>query len=432
MSYAAVRVEGLSKQYTVGARSEEYGTLRDAISGLFRRPFRTDPAEREKRQFLALRDVSFDVPAGEILGIVGRNGAGKSTLLKVLSRITEPTKGRVRIRGRVSSLLEVGSGFHAELTGRENLYLNGSILGMSRREIESKFDEIVAFAEVEKFIDTPVKRYSSGMYLRLAFAVAAHLEPEILIVDEVLAVGDSSFQSKCIGKMGQVANSGRTVLFVSHNMPAVRALCNRCLWLKQGQLMLDDTPERVIHEHLQEDTTEGAAIDLRSHSGRARQSEMPMMQHLTILNSERMPTGTIVTGEALTFQVTLDLPRPLRHPRGAIWLTNDTGVELFTLDSNLQRIPLDELSGQAVFECHVSEMPLVPGRYTIGLSFGDTVRMYDHIERALSFEVVAGDYFGVGRMPPRRNSVFLMRSEWSGQILGESPTSFDLKAASRS
>lgn len=425
MSYSALVVENITKQYTVGARGEEYHTLRDAISGLFKRPWRPSADAQEKSQFFALRDVSFEVPAGQILGIVGRNGAGKSTLLKILSRITEPTQGRVRIRGRVSSLLEVGSGFHAELTGRENLYLNGSILGMSRREIERKFDEIVAFAEVEKFIDTPVKRYSSGMYLRLAFAVAAHLEPEILIVDEVLAVGDSSFQSKCIGKMGQVANSGRTVLFVSHNMPAVQALCNRCLWLNQGHLLLDDAPDRVINEYLKDNTTEGATLDLQVHPGRARNAEV-MMRHLSILNGERLPSGSIITGEAVTFRVELDLPRVIRHPRGALWLTNESGVELFTLDSNLQLDPLEELRGRAAFECHVPEMPLAPGRYTVNMSFGDTVRMYDQIERVISFDVVPGDFFGVGRMPPRRNSVFLMRSHWTGRMLDELPVSFDL------
>ena len=239
-----IRVEGLGKKYVISHQQEgrgRYQSLRDTLTNGLRaavrrlvRPFaRTERPGKE--EFWALKDVSFEVKRGEVVGIIGRNGAGKSTLLKILSRITEPTTGRVTLHGRVASLLEVGTGFHPELTGRENIYLNGAILGMSRAEIKKKFDEIVAFAEVEKFLDTPVKRYSSGMYMRLAFAVAAHLEPEILVVDEVLAVGDAEFQKKCLGKMGEVAKGGRTVLFVSHNMGAVQALCNRALLMRLGR-----------------------------------------------------------------------------------------------------------------------------------------------------------------------------------------------------
>src|SRR5687767_1731426 len=235
--HTMVSVEGVGKQYRLQHQrgSEPYRTLRDSIADAAAAPFKWLNGSRQAvttpDDFWALRDVSFDVSGGEVVGIIGRNGAGKSTLLKILSRITEPTAGRIETRGRVASLLEVGTGFHSELTGRENIYLNGAILGMSRREIDRKFDEIVAFAEVERFIDTPVKRYSSGMHMRLAFSVAAHLEPEILMVDEVLAVGDAAFQKKCLGKMGEVAGEGRTVLFVSHNMPAVSTLCSRALWL---------------------------------------------------------------------------------------------------------------------------------------------------------------------------------------------------------
>ena len=252
MSELAVRVEGLGKEYRLGGPRERYSTLRDQVQkwsslrGLLRRAKRAE----HRPLFWALKDVSFEIERGEVVGIIGRNGAGKSTLLKILSRITEPTEGEVDIIGRVGSLLEVGTGFHPELTGRENVYLNGAILGMRRADIARKFDEIVSFAEVETFIDTPVKHYSSGMYMRLAFAVAAHLEPEILIVDEVLSVGDAAFQKRCLGKMGEVSKSGRTVLFVSHNMIAVQSLCSRVVWLREGQLIGDGPSNKVVRKYL--------------------------------------------------------------------------------------------------------------------------------------------------------------------------------------
>jgi lipopolysaccharide transport system ATP-binding protein len=246
-----ISVHNLSKQYRIGVR-ETYGTLRDALVGAVRAPFsRLSANGRAAPETIwALRDVNFEVAPGEVVGIIGRNGAGKSTLLKILSRITEPTTGRVELFGRVGSLLEVGTGFHPELTGRENVFLNGAILGMGRSEIEQKFDEIVSFAEIERFLDTPVKRYSSGMYTRLAFAVAAHLEPEILVVDEVLAVGDVQFQRKCLGKMDEVAREGRTVLFVSHNMTAIQSLCRRAILLESGQKVADGEAGEVVSKYL--------------------------------------------------------------------------------------------------------------------------------------------------------------------------------------
>ena len=265
-----IRVEGLSKRYTLGAASNErYTALRDVVAQGARRLMRTGrraaetDASSSSTDFWALKDVSFEVRRGEVVGIIGRNGAGKSTLLKILSRITEPTTGKITLKGRVASLLEVGTGFHPELTGRENIFLNGAILGMSRVEIKAKFDEIVAFAEVERFLDTPVKRYSSGMYVRLAFAVAAHLEPEILIVDEVLAVGDAQFQKKCLGKMQEVSKQGRTVLFVSHNMGTVANLCGRVVWLEQGRVRDIGPPNPQIARYTSESVVmSSASLDL--------------------------------------------------------------------------------------------------------------------------------------------------------------------------
>jgi lipopolysaccharide transport system ATP-binding protein len=249
-----IRVEHLSKKYRIGARDNGYRTFREAVVVTVAAPFhrlrRTEITPVPAETIWALKDVSFEVRQGEVVGIIGRNGAGKSTLLKILSRITEPTEGKVELRGRVASLLEVGTGFHPELTGRENLYLNGAILGMKKAEIKRKFDEIVAFAEVEKFIDTPVKHYSSGMYVRLAFAVAAHLESEILIVDEVLAVGDAAFQRKCLGKMGEIGRAGRTVLLVSHNMASIVELCDYAIWIDNAQIRVVTDPEKAVQSYL--------------------------------------------------------------------------------------------------------------------------------------------------------------------------------------
>jgi len=263
-----IKVENLSKQYRIGARKESYATLRDTIAGAVRAPLNAlgRNGRSGKNTIWALKDVSFEVVPGEVVGIIGRNGAGKSTLLKILSQITEPTTGQVEVYGRIASLLEVGTGFHPELSGRENIFLNGAILGMRRAEIARKFDEIVAFAETEKFIDTPVKRYSSGMLVRLAFAVAAHLEPEILLVDEVLAVGDVSFQKKCLGKMNDVASKGRTVLFVSHNTAAVQKLCQRAVWLESGSVKEDAATSAVLENYLHE-MQDNFGSDLASRNG---------------------------------------------------------------------------------------------------------------------------------------------------------------------
>ena len=301
----AIEVRGIGKQYRLGAtrgdRQYSYKSLRDILTALPRRLFRKSE-NKQPPMFWALKDIAFDVPAGEVVGLIGRNGAGKSTLLKVLSRVTDPTEGRILLHGRVGSLLEVGTGFHPELTGRENIFMNGAILGMRRAEITRQFDAIVAFAEVEKFIDTAVKHYSSGMYLRLAFAVAAHLEPEILLVDEVLAVGDAAFQKKCLGKMGDVARQGRTIIFVSHNMTALRSLCTRAVWLNEGRVTEDGPSALVVDHYLQKNAASN--LESRWDDPDTAPGDHRARLHLARVNvkSERTDQITVDTPIELEFQ----------------------------------------------------------------------------------------------------------------------------------
>jgi len=318
MSDIAIRVENLGKRYRIGQRRERYGTLRDTLMQALRAPLRAwrDRGHRKgKAEIWALQDVSFDVQRGEVLAVVGRNGAGKSTLLKILSRVARPTVGRAWIHGRVGSLLEVGTGFHPELTGRENIYLNGAILGMTKTEIDRKFDEIVAFAELEKFLDTPVKHYSSGMYMRLAFAVAAHLEPDILLVDEVLAVGDAAFQKKCLGKMGEVAKEGRTVLFVSHNMATIQRLCHSALLLDSGRMTACGTVSDVIQLYLKEGATpvqrwERSVLptsDIYFQRIYLTDDTGEMLDHVTTASQLRIVMEYVVQRRCRNLQVSVDL-----------------------------------------------------------------------------------------------------------------------------
>jgi lipopolysaccharide transport system ATP-binding protein len=303
----AISVQGLSKRYRIGQYQTAYGTLRDALSGGVRRAVRREHHD-EEREMWALRDVTFDVPDGEVLGIVGRNGAGKSTLLKVLTRIVSPTEGRAEIRGRVGSLLEVGTGFHPELTGRENVFLNGSILGMRQREIVSKFDEIVDFAGVGQFLDTPVKRYSSGMSVRLAFAVAAHLEPEILLVDEVLAVGDAEFQRRCLGRMEDLSESGRTVVFVSHQMQAVAQLCDRAIWLDHGRVVREGPASGVVAEYLQAGYGAGSRREWTDRSN-APGNDLVRLRSVRVVQAGE-ERGAVDVREPVGIEIRIDVLRP--------------------------------------------------------------------------------------------------------------------------
>jgi lipopolysaccharide transport system ATP-binding protein len=390
------KVEGLSKQYQIGSHEAAYLTLRESLMQVFK----PGGHQRAPKEFIwALRDVSFDAVPGDVIGVIGRNGAGKSTLLKVLSRITEPTEGRVELYGRVGSLLEVGTGFHPELTGRENIFLNGAILGMRRAEIFRKFDEIVAFAEVEKFIDTPVKRYSSGMYLRLAFAVAAFLESEILLVDEVLAVGDANFQKKCLGKMRDVSASGRTVLFVSHNMAAVEGLCNRCLSIADGQLTGDGTPHELVTKYLAAGAaSENATRDLRQHPGR-RGGMKPVLTNISLATQSGYPASVIRMGEGLSITVQFDCgPHPLRPNINIAVKNNYVPVVTASTRVQTQYQAADSIAAGSIV-CHLRDLPLLQGTYSIDLFFGEEYQNLDVIYDAISFEVIPVDVFGSGQVP---------------------------------
>jgi homopolymeric O-antigen transport system ATP-binding protein len=400
---AAIRVQDLGKCYQV--RQAElrghYRTLRETITEMALAPIRRwrNGAENgHKEEFWALRDVCFDIEPGEVVGIIGRNGAGKSTLLKILSQITKPSHGEVQVRGRVSSLLEVGTGFHPELTGRENIYLNGSILGMTRREIVQRFDEIVAFAEIDQFLDTPVKRYSSGMYVRLAFAVAAHLQPEVLLVDEVLAVGDAMFQKKCLGKMREVGARDRAVLFVSHNMAAVQSLCTRGIVLDRGRVVLDGPIQDAVSAYLSSlrtvsNTRLGDRPDHRG-SGELRVIDVEI-SNLGNPNSDRLATG-----QAARFMFRLD--RPVSDPQVSFGIFDHYGHFVADFDSR----NFDKENGQGhrksdVLVCHVEELTLVPGEYRMNIAVWFQNGAVDYIESAAIFEVEEGLLRG---LPVRRGT----------------------------
>jgi lipopolysaccharide transport system ATP-binding protein len=353
----AIRVEGLGKEYLIGASQRSQETFREMLAGTLTAPFRRLRGARpQAERFWALRDVTFDIPAGEVVGVVGRNGAGKSTLLKILARITEPTTGRVRIRGRVSSLLEVGTGFHPELTGRENIYLNGAILGMTRAEIRRKFDEIVAFAEIDRFLDTPVKHYSSGMYVRLAFAVAAHLEPDILLVDEVLAVGDAAFQKKCMGRMSEVAHDGRTVILVSHNLGAIQAMCRSALYLEQGRIKGVGTAGEV---------SRAFAADMQALGPPSPGRELGVDVTLAALS---VGAGYVHARAGAPFHIELVARSPTTLHDLSLMFFSGVGERIGLIDCRPWGLPRTVAAGDVIrVRGHVKSMHLVEGDYRLGL-----------------------------------------------------------------
>jgi lipopolysaccharide transport system ATP-binding protein len=422
---AVIRLENVSKRYAIGrapgARAE---SLRELLGGaprrlarsLLGRPAGAAPPDPAGGEFWALKGVSFEVKRGEVVGIIGRNGAGKSTLLKILSRITEPTTGRIEIDGRVASLLEVGTGFHPELTGRENVYLNGSILGMGRAEIARKFDEIVAFAEVEKFLDTPVKRYSSGMYVRLAFAVAAHLEPEILIVDEVLAVGDAGFQAKCIERIKAVSKQGRTTLFVTHSMGTVLQLCQIACFLSAGQLVgigpaRDLVRAYLDHGHANSGVKPADRID-RSGSGAAAITD------IRLAGPDGRPCDAVVAGDPVTILVDYDGAASLRHPVIHLAVYNRTGEPLLYTNSTFGLVDGLRPANRATFACNIEHLDLIPGDYVVNVCLNDGPQEVDHLQSAVRLAVAAGDRYGSAPPPPSSFGYCFCRCKWAFEPRG--------------
>jgi len=411
MTKPVIQVRDLSKSYQIRSTTKKrYHSLRDdlmdGIKGLLKGPWQSQQTET----FWALKDINFDVNQGDIVGIIGRNGAGKSTLLKILSQIVLPTSGEITIRGRIGSLLEVGTGFHPELTGRENIFMNGAVLGMKRLEISRKFDEIVAFAEVEKFLDTPVKFYSSGMYVRLAFAVAAHLEPEILIVDEVLAVGDAQFQKKCLGKMEDVAEKeGRTVLFVSHNMATIQNLCQRTIYLNQGLLISDNQTQKVISEYLAS-SMDLSAISLEDRKDRKGDGRIRFTS-IQFQNIEGQNISCFYSGQSIRVLLFFknNTQSKLKSLDIALGIDNQVGERITNLSTDVIGSTIDEVEGDnGYINLEISRLPLTSGRYgfTVFSTIGGVIS--DWISNAGFFEVESGDFYKTGKLPPLMQGNFLL------------------------
>ena len=409
-----IKIENLSKQYIIGNRTAPYGMLRESLSRFAASPLKVfaRKSRSENDSFWALRNVNFEVQPGEVVGIIGRNGAGKSTLLKILARLTEPTTGRIELYGSTNSILEVGTGFHPELTGRENIFVNGAMLGLKHSEIKRMFDEIVTFAEVEQFLDTPVKHYSSGMYVRLAFSVAAHLNPDILIIDEVLAVGDAQFQKKCLGKMRDVANNGRTVLFVSHNLASVENLCRRGVVLEHGEVTFVGDQTGAISHYL-ESIGKNLDDDLKTRTDRTGSGEI-VITAIEIKDTNGNPLYNVMSGQdtdiyfhferlpdyqksdvVMSFMVrtNLDVPVFLQHNRltGKIW---------------------DTLPLKGAFVCRLRRLPLPFANYRLGFSLMRGSEYLDRIDDAGDLIVIDGDFYGSGEVPPASHGNCLVDAEW--------------------
>jgi len=410
---SAITVTNVSKRYRKGQIG--YHTLREDIYNLSGRLIRLKKGG-EKEYIWALKDVSFQVEKGEKLGIIGPNGSGKTTILRLLAGITSPTQGNISLKGRIGVLIELQAGFHPELTGRENVYLNGAIMGMSRKEIRSKFDEIVSFAGVEEFIDTPIKRYSSGMNVRLGFAVAAHLDPEILLVDEVLAVGDAAFRQKCMVKMGAAAQEGRTVVFVSHNMAMIENLCPRVLLLNNGQLILDDNAETVLIQY-QKSIVATGSVPVRMRMDRMGVGGIKI-HDVQIVIPDSGPIENIRSGQKVDFVIEFIAEKDFHQVEFSISFGTLTGVSLFYSQTQHSCAPFQIHKGHGRVICTVDAFPLAPGTYTFNVNaFGGSI-MYDWVLNAGTFRVIEGDFFGKGITTVPGHSPFLVKSQWKMQEQG--------------
>lgn len=429
MSKPVIQVKNISKAYRIGMQDAETESLGQAVFQWLKSPLRNlrrlrnlsrfELNKQEEDVLWALKNVSFEVNQGEVLGIVGKNGAGKSTLLKVLSQVTPPTLGEIRMKGRVASLLEVGTGFNPELTGRENVYLNGTILGMTKAEVDEKYDEIIEFSGVEKFIDTPVKRYSSGMKVRLAFAVAAHLDPEILVIDEVLAVGDAEFQRRCLGKMQDVAQGGRTVLFVSHNMPAVSSLCTRAVLMQQGELVFSGDVQDVINRYLQAQT-ERSETPLAEQTERKGNGVVRFEEIGFSLMPEDPMGNTLYVGQTgyIHLSVQVQDTEKLDQASFVIVVQDRQHQVLATLHTRFTGKLLGLKTGKQRVTCSIPKVSMIPGKYWVtvrcmlGGESGGTAELTDHIDQAAFFFVEGGDFYGSGKIPNQKHGTVMLEHSW--------------------
>jgi lipopolysaccharide transport system ATP-binding protein len=430
MPDTVIEIENIGKKYNISHKSpERYTALRDVIANKTKSitrniilSFKKNNSNPTKEEFWALKKISFEVKQGEVIGVIGRNGAGKTTLLKILSRITEPTTGRLTIKGRMASLLEVGTGFHPELTGRENIFLNGAILGMTRQEIKKKFDEIVAFAEIEKFLDTPVKRYSSGMYVRLAFAVAAHLEPDILIVDEVLAVGDAAFQRKCMGKMEDVSKEGRTILFVSHNMAAIQQLCQKGIVLFEGEATFYDCIEEAVRAYMQNIQSLALKSEISQRHDR-KGSQWLKFVKVAFYDSEGNELKKMISGQnvRIRFYYMADHEKLNASILVAFNVKTDQGHTLANLNSADVGKNNFNIYSHGYFECHLPKVPLRSGSYDCSLFCSVNGEIVDWLQNAFILDVEDGDFYKTGKLIERNQGDILFDHMWAS-VNTTSPT----------
>ncbi len=410
--------EKLGKRYVLGGLERLNDSFREMLIDLLLAPFRRfkklSGKADESELFWALKDINFSIKRGEVVGIIGKNGAGKSTLLKILSRITTPTEGTVTIKGNVASLLEVGTGFHPELTGRENIYLNGAILGMKKKEISEKFDRIVEFANIEKFVDTPVKRYSSGMYVRLAFSIAAHLDPDILIVDEVLAVGDIHFQKKCLGKLEDISSQGRTVIFVSHNMASVLNLCNRGIVVDSGKVIYDAPIASAVKKYLALGSNSDGTGRVIFDNNQKPADLDNIFRKITLYDANHQVTSSFSVGDKMIVEIEVDMLKNFDDPQFSLGIDDELGVRIFTLSTYYSEYNSSSISGVYNVRCQLDELTLAPGDYKLTVCFGNSTNLVKYVKHnVMTIRVHDSNYFNNGRSYIKSSGPILQKSSWT-------------------